>query len=112
MSQRLMIHFPTSGASERANGRASGLVLPSVFLVILAHSEVAKVIDRKSHLIEFAPWIEEEIHGEIVLGSEGGLLLSRRGHRFHEPEAKPMDECIRFVMARDRGSGLGGDERG
>ena len=30
-----------SGASERANGRASGPVLTSVFLVILAHCEVA-----------------------------------------------------------------------
>ena len=29
-----------SGASERANGRASGSVLQSVFLVILAHSAV------------------------------------------------------------------------
>ena len=41
-----IIHFPTSegvsevsGASERANGRASGPILQSVFLVILAHSE-------------------------------------------------------------------------
>ena len=40
----LIIYFPTSkgvskvsGASERANGRASGPVLQSVFLVLLAH---------------------------------------------------------------------------
>ena len=44
-NSHLIIHFPTSegvsevsGASERANGRASGPVLQSVFLVVLAHS--------------------------------------------------------------------------
>ena len=30
------------GASERENGRASGPVLQSVFLVVLAHSELGK----------------------------------------------------------------------
>ena len=41
-----IIHFPTSeglservsGASERANGRASGPVLQSVFLAVIDHS--------------------------------------------------------------------------
>ena len=43
-----------SGASERANGRASGPVLTSGFLVILDHS----VRERKNWLL--AP--EKEIH--------------------------------------------------
>ena len=38
----LIIHFPTSegvsGASERANGRASGPVRQSVFLAVIDHS--------------------------------------------------------------------------
>ena len=34
-----------SGASERANGRASGTVLPSAFLVDLAHSVMMIMID-------------------------------------------------------------------
>ena len=35
-----------SGASEQANGRASGPVLQSVFLVILAHGEMARTLAR------------------------------------------------------------------
>ena len=42
-----IIHCPTnegvsevSGASERANGRASGPVLQSVFLAVIDHSEM------------------------------------------------------------------------
>ena len=42
------IHFPTServsGASERANGRASGLVLMSLFLFVPDHSAVVVLI--------------------------------------------------------------------
>ena len=32
-----------SGASERANGRASGPVLPSVFLAVIDHSVLVKM---------------------------------------------------------------------
>ena len=43
-NSHLIIHCPTSEevseASERANGRASGPVLLSVFLVVLAHSDL------------------------------------------------------------------------
>ena len=35
-----------SGASELANGRASGQVLQSVFLVVLAHNAVEKKRER------------------------------------------------------------------
>ena len=35
-----------SGASERANGRASGPVLPSLFLVVLNHRVHAFVFDE------------------------------------------------------------------
>ena len=33
-----------SGASEQAKGRASGPVLPSVFLVVLAHSVIRRLV--------------------------------------------------------------------
>ena len=46
-NSNLINHFPTSkgvsevsGASERANGRASGPVLQSVFLAVIDHSDV------------------------------------------------------------------------
>ena len=39
----LIIHCPMSGASERANGRASGPVLQSVFLAIFDHSAALKI---------------------------------------------------------------------
>ena len=35
-----------NGASERANGRASGPVLQSVFLVVLAHSVMVALLDK------------------------------------------------------------------
>ena len=37
-NSNLIIHCPMSGASERANGRASGPVLTSVFFSIFDHS--------------------------------------------------------------------------
>ena len=47
-NSHLITHFPTSegvsevsGASERANGRASGPVLQSVFLAVIDHSASA-----------------------------------------------------------------------
>ena len=36
-----------SGASERANGRASGPVLQSVFLAVLDHSDIELAITRE-----------------------------------------------------------------
>ena len=42
-----------SGASERANGRASGPVLQSVFLVILAHCVVRDVSNVEIEVAAF-----------------------------------------------------------
>ena len=43
-----------SGASERANGRASGPVLQSVFLAVIDHSEVVAMVFAFSRI----PYIE------------------------------------------------------
>ena len=53
-----------SGVSERANGRASGPILQSVFLVILAHSAT----DAGKRLAESAPLGGGQKEGRIIGG--------------------------------------------
>ena len=48
-----------SGASERANGRASGLVIQSVFLAVFVHSAMGKA--QKKRLTVFVEGKAEKV---------------------------------------------------
>ena len=79
-NSHLIIYFPTSegvsevsGASERANGRASGPVLQSVFLAVFDHSAF---FISPEQLLEGAPVVKkvtkrQEGKGSVWRGSRG-----------------------------------------
>merc|ERR1712126_594388 len=62
-----------SGASERANGRVSGPVLPSVFLAVIDHSAVTDLhslitSSRSYAQIMFEDWDDDDLNLDEIFG--------------------------------------------
>ena len=69
-----------SGVSERANGRASGPVLQSVFLAVVAHSvKVVKLGERNGWLSRNG-WLESWLLGNRLTSGDKGEMIAIYTH--------------------------------